>query len=78
MTIRVKVELMSALRHLHDKTNFEAELPDRATVEAMLRTVFKGAEIEHLRVFVNNEQASLNKVLKDGDEVWIGVVVGGG
>ena len=78
MTITVKVELMSALRHLHDKTNFEAELPDRVTVETMLRSVFKEADIEHLRVFVNNEQVSLNKVLKDGDEIWIGVVVGGG
>jgi molybdopterin converting factor small subunit len=78
MTIRVKVELMSALKHLHDRTNFEVELPDRATVEAMLRSVFKGAEIEHLRVFVSGEQVSLNKVLKDGDEVWVGVIVGGG
>jgi len=78
VAITVKVELMSALRHLHDKTNFAAELPDRATVETMLRSVFKEADIEHLRVFVNNEQVSLNKVLKDGDEVWIGVVVGGG
>lgn len=78
MTIAVKVELMSALKHLRNETNFEVELPDRATVEALLRAAFKREDIEHLRVFVNNEQASLNKVLKDKDEVWIGVVVGGG
>lgn len=78
MAITVKIELMSALKHLRKETNFEVELPDRATVEAMLRSVFKKEDIEHLRVFVNNEHVSLNKVLKDGDEVWIGVVVGGG
>jgi len=39
---------------------------------------FKEDEIEHLRIFVNNKSERLTKVLKDDDEIWVGIFVGGG
>lgn len=79
MSIRVKVELMSAVRCPREERNFELELPSGATVRMMLTMIgFKEDEVEHLRVFVNNKWAHLDKALKDDDEVWVGVVVGGG
>ena len=79
MTIRVKVELMPVLRRLREEKNFELELPDDVTVGAALAKLgFKKDEMEHLRIFVNNKGARFDKALKDGDDIWIGVVVGGG
>ncbi|MFQ6129793.1 MAG: MoaD/ThiS family protein [Candidatus Hadarchaeaceae archaeon] len=79
MTIRVKIELMPVLKRLRKERNFELELSDDATVKTMLENVgFKENELEHLRIFVNNKLAHLDKVLKDGDDIWVGVVVGGG
>lgn len=79
MTIRVKIELMYVLKRLREERNFELELPDDATVRTMLANVgFKENELEHLRIFVNNKWARLDKVLKDSDDIWVGVVVGGG
>jgi len=79
MAIRVKIELMPVLKRLREERNFELELPDNATVRTMLTNVgFKENELEHLRIFVNNKWAHLDKVLKDGDDIWVGIVVGGG
>jgi len=79
MTIRVKVELIPTLRRLRKETKFNLELPDGTTVGAMLGELeFKEDEIEHLRIFVNNKSERLTKVLKDGDEIWVGIFVGGG
>jgi len=79
MTIRVKIELMHVLKRLREERNFELELPDDATVRTMLANVgFKKNELEHLRIFVNNKWARLDKVLKDSDDIWVGIVVGGG
>ena len=79
MTIRVKIELMPVLKRLREERKFELELPDDATVRTMLANVgFKENELEHLRIFVNNNLARLDKVLKDGDDIWVGIVVGGG
>ncbi len=79
MTISVKIELVPVLKHLREETNFELELPDDATVRTMLANVgFKENELEHLRIFINNKWARLDKALKDGDDIWVGVIVGGG
>lgn len=79
MAIRVKVDLMPHLKRLRKETNFDLELPENTTVETTLaRLGFKKDEIEHLRIFVNNKWARPDKMLKDGDEIWVGVVVGGG
>lgn len=79
MTIRVKVELMPTLRRFREKTKFDLELPDDANVRMLLTELgFKEDEMEHLRIFVNNEFAQFEKVLKDGDTIWVGIVVGGG
>lgn len=79
VTIRVKVELMPTLRRLREEKNFDLKLPDDATVGAALEKLgFKEDEMEHLRVFVNNKWARLDRTLKDGDDMWVGVVVGGG
>jgi len=79
MTIRVKIELMPVLKRLRKERKFELELPDDATVRTMLENVgFKKDELAHLRIFVNNKSAHLDKVLKDRDDIWVGVVVGGG
>lgn len=79
MAIRVKIELMPVLKRLREERNFELELPDNATVRTMLTNVgFKENELEHLRIFVNNKWAHLDKVLKDGDDIWVGIIVGGG
>ena len=79
MTIRVKVELIPTLRRLRKETKFNLELPDGTTVGAMLGELeFKEDEIEHLRIFVNNKSERLTKVLKDDDEIWVGIFVGGG
>ncbi|MEM2890301.1 MAG: MoaD/ThiS family protein [Candidatus Hadarchaeum sp.] len=79
MGIRIKVELMPGLRPVREENVFEMELPPDSTLKSMLLEVgFREDEIEHLRVFVNEKLASLNKELKDGDNIWIGIVMGGG
>jgi len=79
MTIHVKIELMPVLKRLREERNFEQELSDDATVRTMLANIgFKENELEHLRIFINNKLAHLDKVLKDGDDIWVGIVVGGG
>ena len=79
MAIRVKVELIPTLRRSRKETKFDLELPDGTTVGAMLGELeFKEDEIEHLRIFVNNKSERLTKVLKDDDEIWVGIFVGGG
>ncbi|MEM3420942.1 MAG: MoaD/ThiS family protein [Candidatus Hadarchaeum sp.] len=79
MSIRVKVELMPGLRPVRKENVFEMELPPESNLKSMLLEVgFREDEIEHLRVFVNEKLASLNKELKDGDNIWIGIVMGGG
>lgn len=79
MTVRVKVELMPGLRPVRKENPFELELSPETSLRAMLLQVgFKEEETEHLRVFVNERLAPLNKTLKDGDSIWIGVVMGGG
>jgi len=79
MTIRVKVELIPTLRRSRKETKFNLELLDGTTVNAMLAELgFKEDEMEPLRIFVNNKSARLDKVLKDDDGVWVGIIVGGG
>ncbi|MBC7218936.1 MAG: MoaD/ThiS family protein [Hadesarchaea archaeon] len=79
MSIRVKVELMPGLRPIRRENVFEMELPADTTLKSMLLEAgFREDEIEHLRVFVNEKLAPLNKALKDGDNIWIGIVMGGG
>ncbi|MEW6222272.1 MAG: MoaD/ThiS family protein [Candidatus Hadarchaeota archaeon] len=76
--MKVKVELMPGLRQQR-KEKLELELPEGTTVRAMLlRLDFKEGEMEPLRVFVNGELVGLNKALKDGDDIWVGMVIGGG
>ncbi|MGC8817302.1 MAG: MoaD/ThiS family protein [Candidatus Hadarchaeum sp.] len=79
MSIRVKVELMPGLKPVRKENVFEMELPSDITLrETLLEIGFRENEIEHLRAFVNEELAPLDKTLKDGDSIWIGVVIGGG
>ncbi len=79
MTIQVKVELMPAVRRVREEKNFELKLPDGAIVRAMLAELgFREDEVEHLRIFVNNKWSPLDKTLKDGDEIWVGIIIGGG
>ncbi|MDI6642728.1 MAG: MoaD/ThiS family protein [Candidatus Hodarchaeaceae archaeon] len=70
---------MPTLRRLRKERKFDLELPANATVRTVLAKLgFKEDEMEHLRIFINNEWARLNKALKDGDAIWVGVIVGGG
>ncbi|KUO42980.1 MAG: hypothetical protein APU95_02515 [Hadesarchaea archaeon YNP_N21] len=77
--VRAKVELMPTIRRLRDKNIFDLELPEGVTVKTMLRNIgLKDEEMEHLRIFINKKLASLNEKIRDGDEVWVGLIVGGG
>ena len=77
--VRAKVELMPTIRRLRDKNIFDLELPDGVTVKTMLRNIgLKDEEMEHLRIFINKKLVSLNEKIRDGDEVWVGLIVGGG
>lgn len=79
MTIRVKVELMPGIRRVRKGNVFNLEIPANSTLKSMLiKTGFKEDEIEHLRIFVNGKLVPLNKALKDGDNIWVGIVIGGG
>lgn len=70
---------MSGLRPVRKNNVFDLELPDDSTLKSMLiKTGFKEDEIEHLRVFVNEKLTSFNKALKDGDDIWVGIILGGG
>ena len=70
---------MSGLRRVRKNNVFDLELPDNSTLKSMLiKTGFKKDEIEHLRVFVNEKLVTLNKALKDGDDIWVGIILGGG
>jgi molybdopterin converting factor small subunit len=77
--VRAKVELMPTIRRLRDKNIFDLELPEGVTVKTMLRNIgLKDEEMEHLRIFINKKLVSLNEKIRDGDEVWVGLIVGGG
>jgi len=79
MTINVKVNLMSGLRSVQKSNVFNIELPDGFTPKSMLSKIgFKDEEIEHLSVFVNEKLVPFKEILKDGDDVWVGIVLGGG
>lgn len=79
MTIKVKVELMPGLRQVRKDNVFNLELPDNSTLKSLLiKAGFKEDETEHLRVFVNEKIAPSNKALKDGDNIWVGIILGGG
>ena len=79
MSIRVKVELMPGLRPIRKEKVFDLQLPEKTTLKSTLTKIgFKEEEVEHLRVFVNEKITDLNKVLKDGDSIWIGIILGGG
>jgi molybdopterin converting factor small subunit len=79
MPMRVKVELLPGLRPIRGEKRFEIELNDGATVKELLLSIgFRENEIEHLRVWVGKDMASLHTVLKDSDEVTMGVPLGGG
>lgn len=78
MAIHLKVEMMPGLR-VRGGAKFELELPEGATAREMLvKLGFKGEELEPLRVFVNEKLVELEKVLKDGDDIWVGMAIGGG
>jgi len=78
MAIHLKVEMMPGFR-ARGGEKFNLELPEGATVGEMLAKVgLKGEELDAVRVFVNEQLVELNKVLKDGDDIWVGVVIGGG
>ncbi|MGQ9787857.1 MAG: FAD binding domain-containing protein [Candidatus Hadarchaeaceae archaeon] len=69
---------MPGLRPIRKENVFEMELPTEITLQSMLlKAGFREDEIEHLRVFVNEKLAPLNKALKNGDNIWIGIVIGG-
>ncbi len=77
--IRVKVELMPGLGRERREPKFELDLADGSNMKSMLAKIgFKEDEVDHLRVFVNEKLVSSSKVLKDGDEVWVGIIIGGG
>lgn len=79
ITIHLRVELMPGLRRVGDKSFLDLKLPDAATVKTMLAKLdFKDDEMTHLRIFVNNKLERLEKNLNDGDNVWVGFVIGGG
>lgn len=79
MTMRVKVELMPGLGRARKENTFSLELPNSTTLKsALVKAGFKEDEVEHLRVFVNEKIAPLDQMLKDGDAVWVGIVLGGG
>lgn len=79
MTIRVKVELLSGLRPVREERKFEIELHEGATVKELLLAVgFKEEEIGYLWPWLQKNRAPLYTVLKDSDEVVVGVPVGGG
>ncbi len=79
MTIKVNVELMPGLRRVRKNNAFELELPDNSSLKSMLiKAGFKEDETEHLRIFVNEKISHLNKALKDGDNIWVGIILGGG
>jgi sulfur carrier protein ThiS len=77
--IRVKVEIMPGLRRAQKENTFDQDLPEGSTVKDLLTKIgFRGDEAEYLRVFVNEKLATLSKVLKEGDSIWVGLIIGGG
>lgn len=79
--MRVHVKLFAGLnRYVTNKPSgipFDAELPEGATVEALIRQL--GLPADEVRVvFVNGRAQPLNVALKDGDEVGIFPPIGGG
>ncbi len=79
--MRIHIKLFAGLnRYVAHKPSgipFDAELPDEATVEALIRHL--GLPADEVRVvFVNGRAQPLNFALKDGDEVGIFPPIGGG
>ena len=70
---------MPGVRRIQKESVSDLELPCDTTLKtAVIKLGFKDDEIEHLRIFVNNKLASIHKVLKDGDYIWVGIIMGGG
>ncbi len=79
MTIRVEVELLPGLRPVREGRKFEIELREGATVKELLLAVgFKEEEIGYLWPWIRKNRAELYTVLKNSDEVVVGVPLGGG
>ncbi len=79
MSIRVKVELLPGLKAIQNKREFDVELPEGANVrDLFLKIGFSEDEIEHLRVWVGKNLASLHTVLKDSDDLIVTVPLSGG
>ncbi|MDH7489331.1 MAG: MoaD/ThiS family protein [Anaerolineae bacterium] len=79
--MRIHVRLFAGLnRYVTNKPSgipFDAEIPEGATVEALIRHL--GLPPDEVRiVFVNGRAQPLNFALADGDEVGIFPPIGGG
>ncbi len=79
MSVHVKIELLPGLKAIQNKRKFEVEMPEGANVrDLLLKLGFSEEEIEHLRVWVGENLASLHTVLKDSDDLTVSVPLSGG
>lgn len=77
--MNVRVIIYGSLLKPEGKSDFSQEVPDGATVRDLILAL--GYRAQHASVIlttVNGAQASHRMRLKDGDEVVLSVLVGGG
>ena len=79
-TLNITVKLYSDLRvYLGDRPDpFEIELPDRADVATLIRTLGIDPEKHEIIVGINGELGHSDSSLKDGDEVMLVTPMQGG
>ena len=70
---------MPGLRGAQSSRKLDVELPNGSTVKDLLAKMgFGEGEVQHLRVFVDEKLVTLSKILKGGEDIWVGIIIGGG
>ncbi len=79
MTMIVHIELAANLKQTIGKRVFEFELEDDSTVDSMLeRLQYSELDKKYILVSINGKMAKIYDEVKNGDKVFLSVLVGGG
>lgn len=77
--MKVKVDQIALIKFEKLAADKQVELPDGAKISDLLSQL--GVDEDHQKViipFVNSERAKRTTALKDGDEVFFSLAIGGG
>jgi sulfur carrier protein ThiS len=77
--MNIRVIIYGSLLRTEGKHNFTKDVPEGATVRDLILALgYQPQHVTTILTTVNGMQASHNMPLKDGDEIVLSVMVGGG